>query len=479
MKQKTLTLLLALMASVTGLKAQSDTPLTLEAIEAGTVTIKNPKEITTFYYQKNNSGASTPVNNTAMMMNNVTTISLSKGDKLTLYGINPQYGDRNLGNSTNIICSADCYIYGNIMSIINMNEYKFQTVLNYDFAFANLFNGNALNGNAHIKNHPSKALVLPATTLTKGCYYYMFGSCSGLTTAPDLPATTMVECCYQYMFRFCSKLTTAPRLPAMTLAANCYTEMFTGCTNLTAAPSLPATELAVGCYESMFYGCSKLATAPDLPATTLATGCYLSMFHNCKDLTKVPFTLPATILTQRCYAQMFYGCTSLKTAPNLPAMTLADGCYWNMFSNTGLTKAPALPATTLTSQCYYGMFSGCTDLTQSPNLPATILASQCYSSMFYGCSKLNWVRCMALQLGDDYASNWLLDVPSTGTFVTNTSVSESALGRGVNAIPNGWTVINDATSPESIRYDANNDGKVDAADVVIIVDYIMHNGSVK
>lgn len=375
MKQKTLTLLLALMASVTGLKAQSDTPLTLEAIEAGTVTIKNPKEITTFYYQKNNSGASTPVNNTAMMMNNVTTISLSKGDKLTLYGINPQYGDRNLGNSTNIICSADCYIYGNIMSIINMNEYKFQTVLNYDFAFANLFNGNALNGNAHIKNHPSKALVLPATTL--------------------------------------------------------------------------------------------------------ATGCYLSMFHNCKDLTKVPFTLPATILTQRCYTQMFYGCTSLKTAPNLPAMTLADGCYWNMFSNTGLTKAPALPATTLTSQCYYGMFSGCTDLTQSPNLPATILASQCYSSMFYGCSKLNWVRCMALQLGDDYASNWLLDVPSTGTFVTNTSVSESALGRGVNAIPNGWTVINDATSPESIRYDANNDGKVDAADVVIIVDYLMHNGSVK
>ena len=32
------------------------------------------------------------------------------------------------------------------------------------------------------------------------CYYYMFRSCTGLTTAPALPATTLASSCYQYMF---------------------------------------------------------------------------------------------------------------------------------------------------------------------------------------------------------------------------------------------------------------------------------------
>lgn len=31
----------------------------------------------------------------------------------------------------------------------------------------------------------------------------------------------------------------------------------------------------------MFSGCTGLQTAPDLPATTLARGCYYSMFNGC------------------------------------------------------------------------------------------------------------------------------------------------------------------------------------------------------
>ena len=29
------------------------------------------------------------------------------------------------------------------------------------------------------------------------------------------------------------------------------------------------------CYYNLFYGCTSLTTAPELPATTLASGCYL------------------------------------------------------------------------------------------------------------------------------------------------------------------------------------------------------------
>ena len=66
---------------------------------------------------------------------------------------------------------------------------------------------------------------------------------------------------------------------------------------------------------------------------------------------------------------MFYGSTSLTQAPALPATTLADSCYGNMFSVcTSLTQAPALPATTLADGCYSYMFLDCSNLTQAPTI---------------------------------------------------------------------------------------------------------------
>jgi hypothetical protein len=105
-------------------------------------------------------------------------------------------------------------------------------------------------------------------------------------------------------------------------------------------------------------------------------------------LTQAP-ALPATTLADYCYSDMFYGCTGLTQAPALPATTLADYCYYSMFNGcTGLTTAPALPATTLADGCYSDMFSGCTGLTQAPALPATTLANDCYGYMFQGCTQI-------------------------------------------------------------------------------------------
>ena len=48
---------------------------------------------------------------------------------------------------------------------------------------------------------------LPATTLTNGCYWYMFEQC-GIMKAPELPATTLVNECYGHMFEGCALLNT-------------------------------------------------------------------------------------------------------------------------------------------------------------------------------------------------------------------------------------------------------------------------------
>lgn len=341
--------------------------------------------------------------------------------------VNPSTGLATIGFSG----TAHFNIYGNIMSLIDSEDFAELYGFTVNNTFQNFFGG--------CKIHDASKLVLPATTLANYCYVSMFKGCTLLTSVPELPATSLTEGCYSSMFSGCTSLTTtpvlpvtelaptcyaymfsntsiteAPELPLTTLYGYCYQGMFQGCSSLTTAPELPATTLTEGCYMSMFNGCTSLTTPPELPATTLVINCYSGMFSNCTSLTTAP-VLPATAMTNYCYDGMFQGCTSLTTAPELPATTLADSCYQSMFAGcnsltstptlsattlatscytemfascTGLTASPALPATSLTEYCYSGMFSGCTSLATVPVLPATTLTRHCYESMFRGCTNI-------------------------------------------------------------------------------------------
>ena len=333
--------------------------------------------------------------------------------------------------------SGNCYVYGNVMSL-----YNFETVLNDNYACYGLF-----DGNTGIRNHPTKDLVLGATTLSNCCYMRMFRNCTGLTRIPELPATTLAKNCYYEMFKGCTALNTTPELPATTLAESCYYGMFRECTSLTTPPVLPATTLAVGCYWSMFYGCTNLQTASALPATIMMESCYSGMFGGCTSLQTAP-ELPATTLATQCYHGMFEGCTGLTVAPALPATVMVDKCYKDMFSNcTNLQTAPALPSTSMAYWCYYKMFEGCTSLTTAPVLPATTLAEGCYIWMFWGCTNLNYVKCLATDISASNCTlNWLNSVSPTGTFIKADGMEDWEIGMNPDeeyyGIPEGWTVEN-------------------------------------
>ena len=251
-------------------------PLTLEAKEAGTVSIKNPCELSIGYALS--GGAITWSSDTLI------TVSLATAQRLELYGDNATYSYVSNPSSkhTNIQCSADCYVFGNIMSLISSSAYENLKELTANATFYNLF-----NRNEHILNHPLKPLLLPATTLRHQCYSGMFSGCSGLTAAPELPATVLESLCYNSMFSSCTNLTTAPALPALTLEWMCYGNMFYRCSSLTEAPALPATTLAEDCYYRMFSQCTSLTEAPELPAATLVTNCYYGMFEYCSNLTYI------------------------------------------------------------------------------------------------------------------------------------------------------------------------------------------------
>ncbi len=359
-------------------------PLTFEAkVSGATVKFNSPSNIgaTMVYSTDGGNSWTTYSNNTDITLENV-------GDKVSFRAANSNsaLGTRSYRTSSRFTVNGECYLYGNMMSLL-YTEYENATELNYydSYTFSNLF-----YHVTDIYNHPTKQLLLPATQLAPYCYAHLFDGCTNLTTAPALPANTLQGFCYQYMFNGCTNLTTAPALNATELDGYCYSYMFTNCTSLTTAPALPATELASHCYFYMFYNCTSLTTAPALPATSLATYCYSNMF----------------------------GKTALTTAPALPATNLATYCYGHMFYDcNNLTTAPALPATTLKTGCYQYMFNSCDNLTVAPDLPAEVLVANCYEGMFEYCNHLSSIRCYATTgiAQNESTDNWVMKNQSYAT----------------------------------------------------------------
>ena len=143
---------------------------------------------------------------------------------------------------------------------------------------------------------------------------------------------------------------------------------------------------------------------------------------------------------QFCYVYLFSG-AALTTAPELPATTLAYGCYAGMFQGcTSLTQAPVLPAYDLANFCYYYMFENCTSLTSAPVLPAGDLVDSCYAYMFQGCTSLNYVSAGFYNWEQNATSDWLNSVAATGTFVCTSTLIDNTTERTTSTVPESWNM---------------------------------------
>ena len=62
------------------------------------------------------------------------------------------------------------------------------------------------------------------------------------------------------------------------------------------------------------------------------------------------------------------------------------------------------------------MFTKCTALTAAPALPATTLTNSCYNQMFYNCSKLASVTCKATDISAmNCLASWLYNAGTQAT----------------------------------------------------------------
>ena len=209
------------------------TPLTVEALTDGTITVTEPK-----------NGMQYSLNGAAKTSDGIASITVKAGDKVAFYGHGTSiasYFRTTIGGSGD---GFQCKVYGNIMSLVDEENFATATELTAEITFFMLFDRNTTLADA-------SSLLLPATTLTRACYGSMFYNCTALTAAPELPATKLADDCYYMMFNDCTGLTALP------------------------ADLLQATKLFGGCYSFMFNGCSGLTAIPDnfLPATTMAEEC--------------------------------------------------------------------------------------------------------------------------------------------------------------------------------------------------------------
>ncbi|MBP5710321.1 MAG: hypothetical protein J6W84_05025, partial [Bacteroidales bacterium] len=163
------------------LPAPDLTALTFEAMTAGAVVTFTPTSyIPTLSIEYSFNGGAWTNYTAPITLTNV-------GDKVSFRGNNAAYSVDPDGSDecSNFSCSDSCYMYGNIMSLVDATNYPTNTTLTEEFTFSSLF-----SQNDYIFNHPTQMLYLPATTLTNYCYSNMFGGCTELTIAPALPATT-------------------------------------------------------------------------------------------------------------------------------------------------------------------------------------------------------------------------------------------------------------------------------------------------
>ena len=96
------------------------------------------------------------------------------------------------------------------------------------------------------------------------------------------------------------------------------------------------------------------------------------------------------------------------------------------------------------NNAFYGLFAGAEKLVNSTErklvLPATTLKEGCYKEMFYDCSKLNHVACLATDItASDCTKDWL---SHAGTEATGAKVLESVVDMKAGSddgVPETWT----------------------------------------
>lgn len=187
---------------------------TIKAIENGEIGITLAESYNTnIKYSKNNG---------AWTSHPSTNILVVSGDEIRFKYeyIESDFSGGDWGFSINSTASFD--VYGNIMSLINSDEFKTNSEFP-SFLFPEIWEGFAPFEQMFSENNNIKSaanLCLPASNLPYAAYSNMFSS-SSVESAPKLYSATVRSYCYFEMFAQCSKLSGEITVPEIINIIKC------------------------------------------------------------------------------------------------------------------------------------------------------------------------------------------------------------------------------------------------------------------
>lgn len=210
-----------------------------------------------------------------------------------------------------------------------------------------------------------------------------------------------------------------------------FSAMFQGCSSMILPPKkIPVTKGGSYAFQYMFDGCTSMTTMPDLSSIANPTfrpfmRAFYYTFRNCSSMkyfTEIPYVFGGRSGENQSYCNMFLECTSLEASP-IKEIRGADNNV-STFGGTGQFEA-----------CFYN----CTKLKTAPNMPVLTIKNTSYQNMFNGCSQLNYIKMLATSKTSSSLTNWVTNVAATGIFVKNINATWTDTGN--NGVPSGWTII--------------------------------------
>lgn len=317
------------------------------------------------------------------------------------------------------------------------------------------------------------APALPATTLVEGCYFGMFNGCTSLNYIKCLATDKSALECTQYWVSGVTGTGDFVKSASMTgwrtgvsgipsgwrvrndgePAPPPYSQQYLTIESVNNNNTIYFSTADTGVTKTISASTDGGATWTEYTSTNTGSGTTIATLNRGDKLllkgTNAAYTNTVSFytITNKINATanfyLYGNIMSLISGDSFSnADTLATGyTFYQFFKGTGVVNAENLimPATTLTERCYYQMFSGCTSLTTAPALPATTLATTCYQGMFYGCTNLNSITCLATDIPtSNCTQNWVKGVAASGTFTKAASMSSWTTGTG--GIPSNWTV---------------------------------------
>ena len=295
-----------------------------------------------------------------------------------------------------------------------------------------------------IASNPVADVGIGTFSITKKCN--LRGNILSMRYGDTAAEFTKLDRTHQFnsLFRDCTTIENIDEgfLPATELRDSCYRNLFRGCSNLKTAPKLPAGRLTTYCYAYMFQDCVSLEVAPDIIEDIMyASYCARNMFYNCTNLKKPSkFKTQTTKLSNNCFQYMYANCVNLEEVAELIIdEPLGSDCYGMYMGCTSLKDASKIIINKPQISSYRRMFYGCTSLEFSPTINCLGLSQDIFKETFYDCQSLQYIKALFTSTpGSSYTSNWVYGVPNNGIFVKNKAATWNV--RGVNGIPNGWTI---------------------------------------